>query len=166
MTYDFLCHYPLLILRGWQPHNLIFANKRSCIHVMVSLVQCSPLWDNIDHEMGWSRKIYIFQLSMVLYCKTSQMQRLVVFSPFSVLLILTFLQVLPSTFWYKWHLSMHHTWWSLRCSWSIACQRCSNHIFILDLTPGFNGLGKGNGKTRRQTFKFCDSVRLILEICR
>ena len=38
--------------------------------------------------------------------------------------------------------------WSLRCSWSIACRRCSNYIFILDLTPGFNGLGKGNCKTR------------------
>ena len=23
---------------------------------------------------------------------------------------------------------------SLRCSWSIACRRCSNYIFILDLT--------------------------------
>ena len=25
---------------------------------------------------------------------------------------------------------------------------CSNVIFILDLTPGFNGLGKDNYKTR------------------
>ena len=33
-----------------------------------------------------------------------------------------------------------HSW----CSWSIACRsrRCSNCIFILDLTHGFNGLGK------------------------
>ena len=23
--------------------------------------------------------------------------------------------------------------WSLRCSWSIACRRCSNYIFLLDL---------------------------------
>ena len=30
--------------------------------------------------------------------------------------------------------------WSLRCSWSIACRGCSNYIFILDFTPGFNGL--------------------------
>ena len=27
-------------------------------------------------------------------------------------------------------------------------QRCSNYIFILNLTPGFNGLGKDNCKTR------------------
>ena len=27
-----------------------------------------------------------------------------------------------------------------RWSWSIACQRCSNYIFILNLTPGFNEL--------------------------
>ena len=46
----------------------------------------------------------------------------------------------------------------------MACQRCSNYIFILDLTPGFNGLGKSNFKTRRETFKFGDLVCLILEI--
>ena len=27
------------------------------------------------------------------------------------------------------------------------CRRCSNYIFILDLTPGFNGLGKYNCET-------------------
>ena len=27
---------------------------------------------------------------------------------------------------------------------SASCRRCSNYIFILDLTPGFSGLGKGN----------------------
>ena len=60
------------------------------------------------------------------------------------------------------------SYWSLRCSWSIACRRCSNYIFILDLTPGFNGLGKDNYKTRRETFRFSswDLVRLILEIWR
>ena len=45
----------------------------------------------------------------------------------------------------------------IRCS--KACRYCSNYIFILDLTPGLNGLGKDNGRTRRQTFKFgnlCD----------
>ena len=51
--------------------------------------------------------------------------------------------------------------WSLRCSWSIACQRCSNYIFTLDLTPGFNGLGKDNCKTRREIFRFWDLVQLI-----
>ena len=29
--------------------------------------------------------------------------------------------------------------WLLRCSWSIACRCCSNYIFILNLTRGFNG---------------------------
>ena len=49
---------------------------------------------------------------------------------------------------------------SLRCSWSIACRRCSNYIFILDLTPGFIGLGKDNCTTRRETSKFGDLARL------
>ena len=56
--------------------------------------------------------------------------------------------------------------WSLRSSWSIACRRCSNYIFILNLTPGFNGLGKDNCKTRLETFVFWDWVRLILETWR
>ena len=56
--------------------------------------------------------------------------------------------------------------WSLRCSWSIACRRCSNYIFILNLTPGFNGLGKDTFKVRREAFKFWDLVRLILETLR
>ena len=30
-----------------------------------------------------------------------------------------------------------------------SCRRCSNYIFILNLTPGFNGLGKENYKTGR-----------------
>ena len=56
--------------------------------------------------------------------------------------------------------------WSLRCSWSIACRRCSNYIFIINLTPGFNGLGKDNYKMRWEAFKFWDLVRLILETLR
>ena len=40
----------------------------------------------------------------------------------------------------------------------------SNYIFILDLTPGVNGLDKDNCKTRRETFKFWDLLWLILEI--
>ena len=54
----------------------------------------------------------------------------------------------------------------LRCSWSIACRHCSNYIFILDLTPGLNGLGKDNYKTRWETFRFWNLVRLILEVLR
>ena len=49
---------------------------------------------------------------------------------------------------------------SLRCSWSIACRRCSNNIFILDLAPGFIGLGKDSCKTRRETFTFWELLRL------
>ena len=41
--------------------------------------------------------------------------------------------------------------WSLRWSWIIACRRHSNYIFILDLTLDFNGLGRDNCKTRRET---------------
>ena len=46
------------------------------------------------------------------------------------------------------------------------CRRCSNCIFILDLTSGFNGFGKDNCKTRRESLKFWDLVWLILEILR
>ena len=46
-----------------------------------------------------------------------------------------------------------------------ACRRCSNYIFIPDLTSGFNELGEDNCKTRRGTFKFWD-LCLILEIWR
>ena len=56
--------------------------------------------------------------------------------------------------------------WALRYSRSIACRRCSNYIFILDLTRGFNGLGKGNCKTRQESFRLCDLVRIILEVWR
>ena len=46
----------------------------------------------------------------------------------------------------------------------MACQHCSNYIFILNLTPGFNGLAEGNCKTRWQSLKFSDLVLLTLEI--
>ena len=36
---------------------------------------------------------------------------------------------------------------------------CSRYIFILD----FNGLGKDNYNSRRETFKFYDLMRLTLE---
>ena len=39
-----------------------------------------------------------------------------------------------------------------------------NYIFILDLTPGFNGLSKDNCKTRQEKFKFWGLVRLVLEV--
>ena len=74
--------------------------------------------------------------------------------------------LLPSSLSYKTHLSRQFNCWSLRCSWSIACQRCSNYIFILYLTPGFKRLGKNKCKTRRESFMFWGSVHLILEILR
>ena len=67
---------------------------------------------------------------------------------------------IPSSLLYKTHFSKQLHCWSLRCSWSIACRRCSNYIFILNLTPGFNGLGKDNYKMRREAFEFRDWVRL------
>ena len=63
---------------------------------------------------------------------------------------------------YKTHFSRQLNCWSLRCSWSIACRRCSNYIFILHLTPGFNILRKGNCKSRQETFQFgiwCTYIR-------
>ena len=72
--------------------------------------------------------------------------------------------LIPSSLWYKMHFSRQLSCWSLRCSWSIACRRCSNYIFILHLTPGFNILCKDNYKQRRETFKFGDLVQVILEI--
>ena len=53
---------------------------------------------------------------------------------------------------------------ALSCSWSIACQRCSNYIFILDLAPGFNGEGKDCCRMKREILKFRNLVHLILEI--
>ena len=35
-----------------------------------------------------------------------------------------------------------------------TCRYCSNYIFILNLTPGFNGLGKDDCKTRGETLSF------------
>ena len=56
--------------------------------------------------------------------------------------------------------------WSLICSWSIACRRCSNCIFVPHLILGFNTLRKDSFKPRRETFKFRDLVRLISDILR
>ena len=39
-----------------------------------------------------------------------------------------------------------------------------NYIFILNLTPGFNRLGKDHSKRRQETFKFWDLVQLLLEV--
>ena len=36
----------------------------------------------------------------------------------------------------------------------VACRRCSNYMFILDLAPGFNKLDKGNYKTRQKHVDF------------
>ena len=73
---------------------------------------------------------------------------------------------IPSSLWYKTHFSRQSNCWSFRCSWSIACRHCSNYIFILNLTPDFNGLGKDSYKMRREAFKSWDLVRLILETLR
>ena len=41
-----------------------------------------------------------------------------------------------------------------KCSLNIAWQGCFNYIFILNLTPSLNGLGKDNCKTRQETLMF------------
>ena len=61
---------------------------------------------------------------------------------FSLLSFLSF--IVPSSLYYKPHLSRQYSCRSLRCSWSIACRRCTNYIFIYDLTTGFTELGKDN----------------------
>ena len=53
--------------------------------------------------------------------------------------------------WFKTHPRQWNCW-SLRCSW--RCRRCSNYIFILDLTPGLIGFGKDDFKTKWESFKF------------
>ena len=58
---------------------------------------------------------------------------------------------------------IRHTLVGLRVA-SIESGCCSNYIFMLALTPGFNELGKENCKTRRETFKFWDLMKLILEV--
>ena len=73
---------------------------------------------------------------------------------------------IPSNISYKTHLCRQCNRWSLRCSWSTACWCCSNYIFILNLTPGFNGLGRDYCRTRRDSFEFWDQVCLILESLR
>ena len=52
----------------------------------------------------------------------------------------------PRIFWFhlKVHFSRQLNCWSLRCSWSIVCRRCSNYIIILHLALGFNILYKDN----------------------
>ena len=60
---------------------------------------------------------------------------------------------------------MQYNYWSLRCSWSVACRRCSSYISILDLISGFNELDKDNCKTRRETFQFLDLVAHRLYVC-
>ena len=80
---------------------------------------------------------------------------------------LTFIVIhIPSSLSYKTHYSRKLNCWSLRCSWSIACQHCSNYIFILHWTLGFIILPKDNCKSRWETFKSRDLVKLILVILR
>ena len=42
-----------------------------------------------------------------------------------------------------------------------ACRRCSNYIFVLDLTSGSKRFGKDSRKTVWESFKCWDLVRLI-----
>ena len=46
----------------------------------------------------------------------------------------------------------------------VGTAQTTMYIFVLDLSPAFNGLDKDNCKTRRETFKFRELVRHILDI--
>ena len=52
------------------------------------------------------------------------------------------------------------------CSWSIACRRCSNYIFIPHLIIGFNTLRNDSCKLRRETFflGFCASYIIYFTV--
>ena len=74
-------------------------------------------------------------------------------------------------FWKFWAIFSKKVWyWGFVCHndtyRKISNMRCSNYIFISDLTSDVNGLDKDNCKTRRYWFKFWYLVRLILEIWR
>ena len=71
----------------------------------------------------------------------------------------SWLHIISSNLWYK--IQFNKQLMLISCSWSITCQRCSNKIFILNLTPGFNILCKDNCKMRWETFKFGDLVSYI-----
>ena len=50
--------------------------------------------------------------------------------------------------------------------WNRLILEISRYIFILDLTPGFNGLDKDKCNTRRETLKSWDFMLLITEVWR
>ena len=62
------------------------------------------------------------------------------------------------------HFSRQSNCWSLRCSWNIACRRCSNYIFILHLTLGFNIQCIVQRQLQAKTRNIWDLVHIILEI--
>ena len=64
------------------------------------------------------------------------------------------------------HISRQWSCRSLRCSWNIVCRRCSNYIFILYLTHGFNRLTKTNTRRDVKQISFWDLVWLILKVWR
>ena len=68
----------------------------------------------------------------------------------------------PSKLEYKPHLSRQYNCWSLRCSWSIACRRCSFWTYQLASLDCV----KTKCMVRREAFKLWDFVWLMLEIWR
>ena len=71
---------------------------------------------------------------------------------------------------FKWGIANYTYLQTSNIGLTLVCHKIVVHsdvvgvpLFILDLTHGFNGLGKDNCKTRRETFKFWDLRRLILE---
>ena len=121
--------------------------------------------------MAWLTGAYMRHYISPLHVKTQNTDLIIISLTISISYIswfrilvpkaLSYLSHMPSNPYYKSHIIRQWNCWSLTCSWGIACQRCSNYIFILDLTPGSNGLGKDKCKTRRETFTFWELVRHV-----
>ena len=135
------------------------ANRMIKINAWVSFIVL-PLADNITRVMNIGRMPKTgYDMWATLRSATSDGLRLKVNPLIGRINI-------PSSLYYKAHFSRQLNCWSLRCSWSIACRRCSNYIFILHWTLSFNLLDKDNCKPRWETLKVWNLARLIWETLR
>ena len=55
---------------------------------------------------------------------------------------------------YRKNFDISHTLIANKIVYNSYAGRATNYILIRDLTPGFNGLGKADYKTRRETLNF------------
>ena len=150
-----MCHDNFRKLSIGVPNGILWFPIIYCTSQMSLMLQFLTNITFVDSRFSW----YIMIQSNIISNISCKQQRDV---------ILVNLQTPKDTYLsslcYKAHFSRQLNCGSLRCSWSIACRHCSNYIFFLQLTLGLNILRKGNCKPKRETFKFWDLVRLILEI--